>query len=35
MEKARRRLGFVPRYTSLAAVQEAVAAMIAKGEVAT
>ena len=34
MEKARRLLGFVPRYTSLEAVQEAVAAMIAKGEVA-
>jgi nucleoside-diphosphate-sugar epimerase len=35
MDKARRLLGFVPRHTSLAAVQEAVTAMIAKGDVAT
>ena len=33
MEKARRLLGFVPRYASLEAVQEAVTAMIGKGEV--
>ena len=33
MEKARRLLGFAPRHTSLEAVQEAVTAMIAKGEV--
>jgi nucleoside-diphosphate-sugar epimerase len=33
MEKARRLLGFVPKYGSLEAVQEAVTAMIAKGEV--
>lgn len=33
MEKARRRLGYQPRYTSLAAIQEAVAAMIAAGDI--
>jgi nucleoside-diphosphate-sugar epimerase len=33
MEKARRRLGFAPRYGSLEAVQQAVEAMIGKGEV--
>jgi hypothetical protein len=33
VEKARRRLGFEPRYSSLAAVQEAVAALIAAGQV--
>jgi len=33
MEKARRRLGYQPRYTSLAAIQEAVAALIAAGAV--
>ena len=33
MEKARRLLGFTPRHTSLEAVQEAVTAMIEKGEV--
>ena len=33
MEKARRLLGFAPRHTSLEAVQEAVTAMIEKGEV--
>ena len=34
MEKARRLLGFAPRYGSLEAVQEAVAAMIASGDLA-
>ncbi|TPG11432.1 NAD(P)-dependent oxidoreductase [Rhodanobacter glycinis] len=33
MEKARRRLGYQPRYTSLAAIQEAVLALIAAGDV--
>ena len=33
IEKARRRLGYQPRYTSLAAIQEAVAALIATGAV--
>lgn len=33
MEKARRRLGYQPRYTSLAAIQEAVSALIAAGHV--
>jgi nucleoside-diphosphate-sugar epimerase len=33
IEKARRRLGYQPRYTSLAAIQEAVAALIAAGEI--
>lgn len=33
MEKARRRLGYEPRYSSLAAVQESVAALIAAGRV--
>ncbi|WP_350016348.1 NAD(P)-dependent oxidoreductase [Rhodanobacter sp. IGA1.0] len=33
MEKARGRLGYQPRYTSLAAIQEAVAALIAAGAV--
>jgi hypothetical protein len=33
MEKARRRLGYQPRYTSLAAIQESVSALIAAGEV--
>jgi nucleoside-diphosphate-sugar epimerase len=33
IEKARRRLGYEPRYSSLAAVQEAVAALIATGQV--
>jgi nucleoside-diphosphate-sugar epimerase len=33
MEKARRLLGFVPRHTSLEGVQEAVTAMMAKGDV--
>ena len=33
IEKARRRLGYEPRYASLAAVQEAVAALIAAGRV--
>ena len=33
MEKARRLLGFIPRFASLEAVQEAVTAMIEKGEV--
>lgn len=33
IEKARRRLGFAPRYTSLAAIQESVTALIAAGEV--
>lgn len=32
MEKARQRLGFQPRHTSLAAIQEAVAALIAAGD---
>lgn len=32
MEKARRRLGYQPRYTSLAAIQESVSALIAAGE---
>jgi hypothetical protein len=33
MQKARRLLGFAPRYASLEAVQEAVTALIANGEV--
>jgi nucleoside-diphosphate-sugar epimerase len=33
IEKARRRLGYEPRYSSLAAIQEAVAALIAAGKV--
>ena len=33
IEKARRRLGYAPRYSSLAAVQESVAALIAAGRV--
>lgn len=33
MEKARRRLGYQPRYTSLAAIQESVAALIVAGDV--
>lgn len=33
MAKARRRLGYQPRYTSLAAIQEAVLALIAAGDV--
>ncbi|WP_426701515.1 NAD-dependent epimerase/dehydratase family protein [Rhodanobacter sp. Col0626] len=33
MEKARHRLGYQPRYTSLAAIQEAVSALIAAGDV--
>jgi nucleoside-diphosphate-sugar epimerase len=33
IEKARRRLGYEPRYSSLAAVQEAVAALITAGRV--
>jgi nucleoside-diphosphate-sugar epimerase len=33
MEKARRRLGFRPRHSSLEAVREAVEAMVAKGEI--
>jgi len=32
IEKARRRLGYEPRYTSLAAIQEAVSALIAAGD---
>lgn len=33
MEKARRRLGFQPRYSSLSAIQESVLALIAAGDV--
>jgi nucleoside-diphosphate-sugar epimerase len=33
MEKARHRLGYQPRYTSLAAIQEAVSALIVAGDV--
>lgn len=33
MAKARRRLGYQPRYTSLAAIQESVSALIAAGDV--
>jgi nucleoside-diphosphate-sugar epimerase len=33
IEKARRRLGYEPRYSSLAAIQEAVAALITAGKV--
>jgi nucleoside-diphosphate-sugar epimerase len=33
IEKARRRLGYEPHYSSLAAVQEVVAALIDTGEV--
>lgn len=33
MEKARQRLGYQPRYTSLAAIQEAVLALMAAGDV--
>lgn len=33
MEKARRRLGYEPRYTSLEAIQEAVLALIDAGDV--
>jgi nucleoside-diphosphate-sugar epimerase len=33
MQKARHRLGYQPRYTSLAAIQEAVSALIAAGDV--
>jgi hypothetical protein len=33
IEKGRRRLGYAPRYSSLAAVQESVAALVAEGRV--
>ena len=33
IEKGRRRLGYEPRYSSLAAVQEAVSALVAAGRV--
>ena len=33
IEKSRQRLGYAPRYTSLEAVQESVAALIARGRI--